>query len=113
MMILLDISSTLSLVKLHNILSPVLFIVRIPQLRFIVPVPNIVGFRKSLHAHVQVCPTPILCDLWGHLSYLFNSSLVTGSRSHKLVTSDVSHILWLYYNDSVSAEAMLSEVGAS
>jgi hypothetical protein len=29
------------------------------------------------------------------------SSLVTGSRSHKLVTSDVSRILWYYYNDSV------------
>jgi len=31
-----------------------------------------------------------------------SSSLVTGSTSHKLVTSDVSRILWLYYNDSVS-----------
>jgi len=30
------------------------------------------------------------------------SSLVTGSRSHKLVTSEVSRILWYYYNDSVS-----------
>jgi len=30
------------------------------------------------------------------------SSLVTGSTSHKLVTSEVSRILWLYYNDSVS-----------
>lgn len=29
------------------------------------------------------------------------SSLVTGSRSHKLVTSEVSRILWYYYNDSV------------
>ena len=29
------------------------------------------------------------------------SSLVTGSTSHKLVTSDVSRILSLYYNDSV------------
>ena len=29
------------------------------------------------------------------------SSLVTGSKSHKLVTSDVSRILWLYYNDPV------------
>jgi len=29
------------------------------------------------------------------------SSLVTGSTSHKLVTSDVSRILWLYYNDPV------------
>ena len=32
----------------------------------------------------------------------YSSSLVTGARSHKLVTSDVSRILWLYYNDSVS-----------
>lgn len=29
------------------------------------------------------------------------SSLVTGSKSHKLVTSDVSRILWFYYNDPV------------
>jgi CDP-diacylglycerol--inositol 3-phosphatidyltransferase len=28
------------------------------------------------------------------------SSLITGSSSHKLVTSDVSWILWYYYNDS-------------
>ena len=32
------------------------------------------------------------------------SSLVTGSRSHKLVTSDVSRILWYYYNDSVRSQ---------
>jgi hypothetical protein len=29
------------------------------------------------------------------------SSLVTGSKSHKTVTSDVSRILWYYYNDPV------------
>ena len=29
------------------------------------------------------------------------SSLITGSKSHKLVTSDVSRILWFYYNDPV------------
>jgi CDP-diacylglycerol--inositol 3-phosphatidyltransferase len=35
-------------------------------------------------------------------SYSFaRSSLVTGSKSHKLVTSDVSRILWFYYNDPV------------
>lgn len=28
-------------------------------------------------------------------------SLTTGSSSHKTVTSDVSRILWYYYNDSV------------
>lgn len=31
-----------------------------------------------------------------------NSSVATGSASHKKVTSDVSRILWLYYNDAVS-----------
>ncbi|KAG8685995.1 CDP-diacylglycerol-inositol 3-phosphatidyltransferase [Ceratobasidium sp. 394] len=30
------------------------------------------------------------------------SSLVTGSKSHKAVTSEVSRILWYYYNNSVS-----------
>lgn len=29
------------------------------------------------------------------------SSLVTGAKSHKLVTSEVSRILWFYYNDPV------------
>lgn len=32
---------------------------------------------------------------------------MTGSRSHKLVTSDVSRILWLYYNDSVRVYSVL------
>jgi len=32
---------------------------------------------------------------------LLRSSLVTGSKSHKLVTSEVSRILWFYYNDPV------------
>ncbi|KAF9456773.1 CDP-diacylglycerol-inositol 3-phosphatidyltransferase [Collybia nuda] len=41
----------------------------------------------------------IALDFSSHYMHMY-SSLVTGSRSHKLVTSDVSHILWLYYNDS-------------
>lgn len=41
----------------------------------------------------------VLCPL--HLMPHDDSSLLTGSRSHKLVTSDVSRILWYYYNDSV------------
>ncbi|ETW85787.1 hypothetical protein HETIRDRAFT_44242 [Heterobasidion irregulare TC 32-1] len=41
----------------------------------------------------------IALDFASHYMHMY-SSLVTGSRSHKLVTSDVSRILWLYYNDS-------------
>ncbi|TFY81767.1 hypothetical protein EWM64_g2244 [Hericium alpestre] len=41
----------------------------------------------------------ISLDFASHYMHMY-SSLVTGSRSHKLVTSDVSRILWLYYNDS-------------
>ncbi|PFH50654.1 hypothetical protein AMATHDRAFT_60612 [Amanita thiersii Skay4041] len=41
----------------------------------------------------------IALDFSSHYMHMY-SSLMTGSRSHKLVTSDVSHILWLYYNDS-------------
>src|SRR5262245_5404406 len=36
------------------------------------------------------------------LTVLFESYLKTGSKSHKLVKSDVSRILSLYYTDSVS-----------
>ena len=39
----------------------------------------------------------------------FYSSLVTGSTSHKLVTSDVSRILWMYYNDPVSSVVVSRE----
>lgn len=45
-------------------------------------------------------------NLDGSLCF-WGSSLVTGSRSHKLVTSDVSRILSYYYNDSVSCRRML------
>ncbi|KAG2020394.1 CDP-diacylglycerol-inositol 3-phosphatidyltransferase [Coprinopsis cinerea AmutBmut pab1-1] len=41
----------------------------------------------------------IALDFSSHYMHMY-SSLATGSRSHKLVTSDVSRILWLYYNDS-------------
>ncbi|KAF8078025.1 phosphatidylinositol synthase [Lyophyllum atratum] len=41
----------------------------------------------------------IALDFSSHYMHMY-SSLVTGSRSHKLVTSEVSRILWLYYNDS-------------
>ncbi|KAI5122056.1 hypothetical protein M0805_006040 [Coniferiporia weirii] len=41
----------------------------------------------------------ITLDFSSHYMHMY-SSLVTGSRSHKLVQSDVSRILWYYYNDS-------------
>lgn len=41
----------------------------------------------------------IALDFSSHYMHMY-SSLLTGSRSHKLVTSDVSRILWYYYNDS-------------
>lgn len=41
----------------------------------------------------------IALDFASHYMHMY-SSLVTGSRSHKLVTSEVSRILWYYYNDS-------------
>ncbi|KAI0318636.1 CDP-diacylglycerol-inositol 3-phosphatidyltransferase [Amylostereum chailletii] len=41
----------------------------------------------------------ISLDFASHYMHMY-SSLLTGSRSHKLVTSEVSRILWLYYNDS-------------
>ncbi|KAI0050932.1 CDP-diacylglycerol-inositol 3-phosphatidyltransferase [Auriscalpium vulgare] len=41
----------------------------------------------------------ISLDFASHYMHMY-SSLVTGSRSHKTVTSEVSRILWLYYNDS-------------
>jgi CDP-diacylglycerol--inositol 3-phosphatidyltransferase len=41
----------------------------------------------------------IALDFSSHYMHMY-STLVTGGRSHKLVTSDVSRILWLYYNDS-------------
>ncbi|KAF9453213.1 CDP-diacylglycerol-inositol 3-phosphatidyltransferase [Macrolepiota fuliginosa MF-IS2] len=41
----------------------------------------------------------IALDFASHYMHMY-SSLLTGSRSHKLVTSDVSRILSYYYNDS-------------
>ncbi|KAG6818181.1 hypothetical protein H0H87_000086 [Tephrocybe sp. NHM501043] len=39
----------------------------------------------------------IALDFSSHYMHMY-SSLVTGAKSHKLVTSDVSRILWLYYD---------------
>jgi hypothetical protein len=35
------------------------------------------------------------------VAWYFFRSLATGSTSHKTVKSDVSRILWYYYNDNV------------
>ncbi|KZT44069.1 CDP-diacylglycerol--inositol 3-phosphatidyltransferase [Sistotremastrum suecicum HHB10207 ss-3] len=43
----------------------------------------------------------ITLDFSSHYMHMY-SSLVTGARSHKTVTSDVSRILWYYYNDSTT-----------
>jgi CDP-diacylglycerol--inositol 3-phosphatidyltransferase len=43
----------------------------------------------------------ITLDFSSHYIHMY-SSLLTGAASHKLVTSEVSRILWYYYNDSVS-----------
>ncbi|PWN29163.1 hypothetical protein BDZ90DRAFT_140435 [Jaminaea rosea] len=41
----------------------------------------------------------ITLDFSSHYIHMY-SSLLTGAASHKLVTSEVSRILWYYYNDS-------------
>ncbi|KAE9399263.1 CDP-diacylglycerol-inositol 3-phosphatidyltransferase [Gymnopus androsaceus JB14] len=41
----------------------------------------------------------IALDFSSHYMHMY-SSVATGSASHKKVTSDVSRILWLYYNDA-------------
>ncbi|KAG8770395.1 CDP-diacylglycerol-inositol 3-phosphatidyltransferase [Ceratobasidium sp. 428] len=43
----------------------------------------------------------ITLDFSSHYMHMY-SSLVTGSKSHKAVTSDVSRILWYYYNNSLT-----------
>jgi len=43
----------------------------------------------------------ITLDFSSHYMHMY-SSLVTGSRSHKTVTANVSRILWYYYNDSTT-----------
>jgi len=43
----------------------------------------------------------IALDFSSHYMHMY-SSLVTGSRSHKTVTSEVSWILWSYYNNATT-----------
>lgn len=43
----------------------------------------------------------ITLDFSSHYIHMY-STLLTGAASHKLVTEEVSKILWYYYNDSVS-----------
>ncbi|KAI9632844.1 CDP-alcohol phosphatidyltransferase-domain-containing protein [Dioszegia hungarica] len=43
----------------------------------------------------------ISLDFSSHYMHMY-SSLATGSTSHKTVTSDVSRILWLYYNNKIT-----------
>ena len=66
------------------------------------PIFDLIGLCEPLHAHVQVSVLQTISPPFVDVLPALRSSLVTGSRSHKLVTSDVSRILWYYYNDSVS-----------
>ena len=91
--------------KVHYILFIVLSFVGVSGVLDSLPIPYRTGFQQSLYAYVQV-------SCWqsskgNNSSRFFHSSLVTGSTSHKLVTSDVSRILWMYYNDSVRLTAVL------
>lgn len=77
---------------------PIVFLgYSLPTLGPTIPVPNQSWFRFPLHAHVLVSPSdPIL------IMCLTFRSLATGSTSHKTVQSDVSRILWYYYNNSLT-----------
>lgn len=46
----------------------------------------------------------ITLDFSSHYIHMY-STLTTGGTSHKLVRSDVSRILWLYYNSSVRSSS--------
>lgn len=54
---------------------------------------------KTYNDYFLVFAFLITLDFSSHYMHMY-SSLVTGSSSHKTVTSDVSRILWYYYNDS-------------
>ena len=79
-----------------------LFIVRLPNVCDSVPVPYRTRLQQPLHAHVQVSSVTSTVQLTVYSAS--RSSLATGAKSHKLVKSDVSRILWYYYNDPVSLQ---------
>lgn len=86
----------------------VLFVLCIPQLCYRVSSSHCPRLRQSLHAHVQVrIASRSLFTSRGLIHT--RSSLITGQTSHKLVKSDVSFILWLYYNDSVRVHHTLTQ----
>ena len=90
---------------MYDVLLVVLLIFSVPKLDGSVSIPYRTRFCQPLHAHVQVRFLFWRYSGPSELMPLNQSSLVTGSRSHKLVTSDVSRILWYYYNDSVRGPA--------
>lgn len=84
---------------MYNILPPRIPLLRLPKLCYYLSISHHPRFQQPLHAYVQVCCAEQKCRLQFSS---FSSSLVTGSRSHKTVQSDVSRILRFYYNDPVS-----------
>lgn len=89
-------------------MSAVFLVFGLPGIRAPVSVPDHARLQQSLHAYVQVRPgvrLSVVCISLtlqpDHLACT-HSSLVVGARSHKLVTKNVSRILWYYYNDPVS-----------
>ncbi|KAG9121789.1 CDP-diacylglycerol-inositol 3-phosphatidyltransferase [Ceratobasidium sp. 392] len=62
-------------------------------------VPNLIASRYTSYA--TLFQMLITLDFSSHYMHMY-SSLVTGSKSHKAVTSDVSRILWYYYNNSLT-----------
>jgi len=103
-------SSLVVPLQVHHVVLALFLGGRVPQVRPGIPRSHLVGFRQPLHAHVLVSvgrggrsiATSVVPQLIiVRSSRRRPSSLATGSASHKTVTSEVSRILWYYYNDSV------------
>lgn len=87
-------STCLCLCQLHDCLTPLLSCLDLPRLCHLFPVSHCPRLQQSLYAYVQVRGSLRILSL----AHEIFSSLVTGSTSHKLVKSEVSYILSLYYD---------------
>jgi hypothetical protein len=99
----------------HDIVFALFLGCWVPSIRLALPGSHLARFCQSLHSHVLVSPSlrldrikrvsviiEGLADVKDGLRFMvLCRSLATGSTSHKTVKSDVSRILWYYYNDNV------------
>ncbi|RUS16907.1 CDP-alcohol phosphatidyltransferase-domain-containing protein [Endogone sp. FLAS-F59071] len=85
---------------MHNDLSPLLSVLRVPRLRHFVSVPHLTRHQQSLHAHVQCFEAARVLQFTLIPCLDTSSTLMEGAESHKQIKKGSNPFLRAYYTNN-------------